>query len=310
MKLQTLCLFAGLGGTAYAARDILGLDVVGAVEWAPGKTRQAAADTLRLNGFPTYNEDVRAIDWRKFGRVDVILGGPPCQPFSVDGRNAGASDERDCVPDFVAAVAALRPRFFVMENVKGLSNPRHADYLAGKVADLTALGYNVTSRVLDASDYRVPQSRKRTFVIGVRADLGDVKLPIVAAHKITMAEALGWTIVDAQRANYRAPEKAHATSIDDLKWVFERPAPTVIGSFRPDVAAKPGYRSTGDGPRQNAVGSVSTTLEERLTLQGLPRDWKIAGSKAERDLQVGNTCPPLLMASIIAANLSTINLEA
>ena len=308
-RLTSLSLFAGIGATAHALRDIVGTEVVGAVEWAPPKggrpSPQAAAETLRRHGFPVVNQDVRSIDWGRFGRVDIVTGGPPCQPFSQGGRNGGHTDERDCVPDYIAAVAELRPRLFVMENVRGLAGPRHRAYLDARLEELRWAGYEVDHRVLDASDYRVAQARKRLFVIGVRTDLGQpVRWPAKAPRKITMAEALRWDALETWHRNQAAPEAARLPRLDRRwQWPLERPAPTVVGSFRPDVAAAPGYRNAGDGPRQNAPGSVVTTLEERLVLQGLPRDWEVAGSKAQRDLQVGNTCPPLLMAALLEANL-------
>lgn len=88
-----------------------------------------------------------------------------------------------------------------------------------------------------------------------------------------------------------------------LDWCYERPAMTVVGSFRPDVMAAPGYRKAGDGPRQNTLGSVVLTLEERLVLQDMPRDWIVRGSKAKQDLQVGNSVPCGLIRDLIDLNI-------
>lgn len=83
-----------------------------------------------------------------------------------------------------------------------------------------------------------------------------------------------------------------------------RPSTTVVGSFRPEVQAAPGYRRAGDGPRQNSPGSVVTTLRERLILQDMPEDWVVCGSKSKQDLQVGNSVPCGLMRDIIDLNLA------
>ena len=69
------------------------------------------------------------------------------------------------------------------------------------------------------------------------------------------------------------------------------------------MQAAPGYRKAGDGPRQNAPGSVVTTQAERLILQGMPADWKVCGSKAKVDLQIGNSCPNPLLKALIAPNV-------
>ena len=113
-----------------------------------------------------------------------------------------------------------------------------------------------------------------------------------------MADALGWDLGDAWEANRRTPNPT-----GDYSWVFERPSVTVVGSFRPDVMAKPGYRVKGDPSRQNTPGSVSCTLRERLILQDFPADWIVCGSETKRDLQVGNSVPVGLMQELIDLNL-------
>jgi site-specific DNA-cytosine methylase len=113
----------------------------------------------------------------------------------------------------------------------------------------------------------------------------------------TMADVLGWDLGDAYEANQQAPRPG-----GDYSWVFTRPSVTVVGSFRADVMAAPGYRVKGDPPRQNTPGSVSCTLTERLLLQDFPADWIVCGSVSKQDLQVGNSVPVGLMQTIIDAN--------
>lgn len=301
-KPTAISLFSGLGSFSKALRD-LGFDVL-AHDFMP-----EACATLRSNGFDVVQGDVRDVDFTApiYSEVQVIIGGPPCQPFSQGGRNAGEYDPRDMLPDFTRAVAEIQPRFFMMENVRGLSSPRHKDYLAKVIADLEALGYIVEHRVLDAAEYGVPQSRKRTFVMGVRLDVAEDReepWPITWPRKspgATMAEALGWDEHEAYKRNMLAPLPAHNET--KAQWVYERPAVTVVGSFAPEVMAAPGYRSTGDGPRQNAPGSVVTTLEERLVLQQMPRDWVVCGAKSKQDLQVGNSCPNGLVKALLGPNV-------
>jgi site-specific DNA-cytosine methylase len=103
--------------------------------------------------------------------ADVILGGPPCQPFSTAGEGKGKDDARDCIPDFLAAVRKVRPRMFLMENVPGLLNERHARYLGGIVREMEGMGYAVDARELDAVNYGVPQFRKRVWYWGIRTDV-------------------------------------------------------------------------------------------------------------------------------------------
>lgn len=108
------------------------------------------------------------------GSVDVLCGGPPCQPFSLAGEGEGDQDERDGLPVFLACIEASRPRHVVMENVPGLVSDAHAETFWRFIDGLTALGYAVQWRVLDAMRFGVPQFRKRVWVWGIRTDTGCV----------------------------------------------------------------------------------------------------------------------------------------
>lgn len=303
VKPTAVTLFSGLGSSSLAMRRAGHRNVL-AHDFMP-----EAVASLNANGFDAVQGDIREVDFTHpiYSEVKVLAGGPPCQPFSQGGRNAGENDPRDMIPDFQRAVAQILPEVFILENVRGLAGPRHRAYLDRRIAEFEALGYVVDHRVLDAADYGVAQNRKRLFVIGMRLDVADAKrfsgADILWPRKQatqTMAEALGWSAKDAAEANAATPNPgltgAHS-------WVFARPSTTVVGSFRPEVQAAPGYRSTGDGPRQNAPGSVVTTQAERLILQGMPADWKVCGSKAKVDLQIGNSCPNPLLVSLLKANI-------
>lgn len=299
---HAVTLFSGLGSSSKALRD-LGYKVI------PHDFNANAVKTLLSNGFLEARQvDVRDIDYSTYPKVDIVAGGPPCQPFSQAGSQKGEYDPRDMIPEFIRAVRELNPEVFVMEEVKTLTWSKNRPYLDRVVADLTDLGYVVEWEVLDASDFRFSQARKRLFVVGVRRDIADSRSEPVAwpmknpGMAESMGDFLGWTRETAIERNALAPEPAHDP--EAAQWVFERPSTTVVGSFRPEVQAAPGYRKAGDGPRQNTPGSVVTTLEERLKLQDMPEDWIVRGSKAQRDLQVGNSVPCGLIRRIIAVNLA------
>jgi DNA (cytosine-5)-methyltransferase 1 len=299
-----LTLFAGVGSSSRAIRDILGGHVAGAIEYMP-----EACESLRLNGFTAVESDIRAVDFRRFGPVDAVVGGPPCQPFSQSANNDGSFDERDMIPEFLRCVAETTPKLFLMEEVQTLLWTKHRAYFDHVVSCFEALGYRVVFKVVNTADHGVGQARKRLMTLGVRVDLDiDPIIPNPERRHVTMAEALGWDIDECFKRNQQAPEAAQVDFADDERytWPLSRPSTTVVGSFRPDVQAAPGYRKAGDGPRQNTPGSVITTHEERLVLQGLPRDWQVAGKDAKRDLQVGNSCPSIVLADIIGANLAPL----
>lgn len=301
-KPTAITLFSGLGSSSKALRD-LGFDVV-AHEFMP-----EAVESLNENGFDVIAGDIRQVNFANafYSDVEVLVGGPPCQPFSQAHDGDGQYDPRDMIPDFVRAVAHTLPRLFVMEEVQTLTWKKHAAYLERVEGDLRAIGYRVEHRVLNAADYGHAQARKRLFVVGIREDqtFGHQWLDAADYTPVTMAERLGWNSLVAFQRNQQVPDgRAHVKHLYDarLNWVFDRASTTVVGSFRPEVQAAPGYRKAGDGPRQATPGSVVTTLEERLLLQDLPIDWVVCGNEAKRALQVGNSVPTGLIRDLVDLN--------
>lgn len=200
-------LFTGAGGLALATHGA-GFRHAGLFEW-----NEDACDTLRANairkavpglaswkGLVTQG-DVSAIDFSKHQGVDLVAGGPPCQPFSLGGKHGGMEDKRDMIPQFIRAVREAQPQAFIMENVRGLTRKSFATYLNFSLLQLSypeiirrngetweqhlarlqqhhtssprhsGLSYNVVHQVLNAADFGVPQSRERIFVVGFRCDI-------------------------------------------------------------------------------------------------------------------------------------------
>lgn len=204
--MRAIELFAGAGGLGMGIGRA-GFQPEKVVEWD-----RWCCDTLRqnrerlewMNHWPEPLEgDVRAVDFRDLeGKVDLVSGGPPCQPFSLGGRHRAHYDERDMWPQAVRAVREVKPRAFIFENVKGLTRAAFATYLAYIVHQLempeivhkdgegwldhlgrleraktakrssSGLRYNVLWRVLNAANYGVPQKRERVVFVGFRSDLG------------------------------------------------------------------------------------------------------------------------------------------
>lgn len=202
MQLKSIELFAGAGGLAlgFSSHDV---DHRAVVEWNPH-----ACDTLRNNKlklvapvshWPDVTQcDVRQYSYEGFGELDLVTGGPPCQPFSMGGKHGAFLDERDMFPQAIRAVRDVRPRAFVFENVRGLTRPAFFDYfnyillqfefpsmmakpeekwldhLARLERHKTKGGkseYHVYKRLVNAANFGVPQKRMRVFIIGFRADV-------------------------------------------------------------------------------------------------------------------------------------------
>lgn len=170
--------------------------------WACDTVRENRSAGHRLvKNWRVFEGDVRDFDWSEIDReIDVLTGGPPCQPFSMGGKHLAADDERDMFPAAAQAIAALRPRAFVLENVRGLTRPAFANYysyvqerlalpeygarkdeawfdhwlrlqeLRTGTHDL-GLKYDVVPTMVNAADYGVPQQRHRVFIVGFRHDV-------------------------------------------------------------------------------------------------------------------------------------------
>lgn len=203
--MKSLELFAGAGGLA------MGIAEAGFKHCAIIERDGNSFDTLCFNkkrgvsyirDWPLFQSDVRFFDYRPYqDRVDLISGGPPCQPFSMGGKHCGNNDHRDMFPEAVRAVREVRPKAFMFENVKGFLRESFSKYFEYVVLQLSypeiskksgedwqihlsrlekrhtsgkhkGLQYRVVFRLLNAADYGVPQKRERVFIVGIRDDIG------------------------------------------------------------------------------------------------------------------------------------------
>lgn len=204
-QVKSLELFAGAGGLALGTAKA-GFNHVAVFDWDRNACRtlrrNKAEGVFHVRDWEIVEIDVRSYDFQSFaGKVDVVCGGPPCQPFSIGGRHLGHHDERNMFPEAVRVVRDVRPAAFIFENVKGLLRRSFANYYNYiihqlRLPEVTARGdeewtdhlarlerlhtggrhgglkYNVVYQILNAANYGVPQRRERVFIVGVRADLG------------------------------------------------------------------------------------------------------------------------------------------
>ncbi len=220
--MRSIELFAGAGGLGMGLHHA-GFRPEAVVEWD-----RDCCDTIRENqtfhhpvvrAWPLVEGDVRRVDFREFeDRLDLISGGPPCQPFSLGGKHKAHDDARDMFPQAIRAVREARPKAFIFENVKGLTRTAFRNYFeyiklqlqhpevvaeaeedwAGHLARLErhhthgargGLNYRVVTQVVNAADYGVPQRRERVVFVGFREDLDLEWTFPIATHS---AEALLW----------------------------------------------------------------------------------------------------------------------
>ncbi len=302
--LKVADLFAGAGGLSLGFMAE-GAQVVVAVERDAdaAATYRGAHERLAGPGGTTvdvYEQDICDVDFRPYrGRLDVIVGGPPCQPWSLGGLRRGRADPRDGIPQFARALYEAAPRAFVLENVAGLARgeARRAfelivAVLAGHeplerlvgpgVGKGARLGYEVSWRALQAADYGVPQNRLRLFVVGTEPGAGfqwpapthgpGRPLPYVAAGEVVSASARGEanpaSVTYAAHPSLR-PDPYHGKLYNgggrpiDLS----KPAPTMLASM--------------GGNKTPWVDTASTVPEyhAHLAAGGAPRSGQVPGAR-------------------------------
>lgn len=186
-KPRAIELFAGVGGMTLGFQQA-GVRVVGAVEL---DERHVATHKKNFPNVPCFTGDLSKLSARQIkatighvGPVDIVFGGPPCQGFSVGGKMDPTDERNKLVLEFARLVVELAPKFFVLENVKGFVNGRYAPIRRRFREIVEAAGYVVSEpKVLDATDYGVPQRRKRVFMVGSRGGLDGFEYPKPIAVK-------------------------------------------------------------------------------------------------------------------------------
>lgn len=193
--MKTLEIFSGAGGLAK------GLELSGFKHAAFVEFNKHACDSLSENfdAERVFFGDIKDFDLEKLEPIDIVAGGPPCQPFSLGGKHKANHDSRDMFPYAIRAIERLAPKAFVFENVKGLLRQTFSDYFEyimlrlsypdfsssetmdwnGHLDELrniykhpyTGKKYNVQFKLINAADYGVPQTRERVVIIGIRSDL-------------------------------------------------------------------------------------------------------------------------------------------
>lgn len=190
-KLKVLDLFSGVGGMSYGF-EMAGFEVVAAIEFD-----KSIAESMLKNHKNTkiYIDDIRNIKPEKVksdvGQIDIIVGGPPCQGFSLKGKRGGLNDERNFLfREYVKYVAYFKPKYFVIENVPTILSSNNGYFKEEIIKEFTKLGYKISCGILNASDFGVPQNRRRAIFIGTKLK-NSISLPLKNnKEKVTVWDAI------------------------------------------------------------------------------------------------------------------------
>lgn len=274
-------LFCGCGGMSLGFEEA-GFDVVAAVDnWEPAIAVHEA--NLDVPVFDVDLNDVAAAaDLVRGFSPDIIIGGPPCQDFSIAGNRDETAGRASLTLSFADIIGLVKPPVFVMENV--YTAPKSKTY-AEAFRRFRDAGYGLTLKVLDASFCGVPQARKRAFTVGILGGEDDVLVGELEAHlaekQMTVRDYLG----DALGTEYyfcipRSYKRRAIFSIDE-------PSATIRGMNRPIPATYKKHPGDVCDPADCRV----LTEEERGWLQTFPKWFKWQGSKADVNQMIGNAVP-------------------
>ena len=299
--MRSLEICAGAGGQA------LGLEQAGFEHIALVEIDIAACYTLKINR-PKWNViagDVRTFSAYEFaGTVDLLAGGVPCPPFSVAGKQLGSDDERDLFPEALRLIQECRPKAVMLENVRGLFDPKFSNYREEIKAKLKNLGYNCVWKLAQADHFGVPQQRVRTILIAMEEKylVHFIWPPGLLAPPPTVGQLL----LDEMASNGWENAEEWARNADGV-------APTLVGGSKkhggadlgPTRARKAWEKLGVDGrgladlpPEKGFKGNPKLTVSMTAQIQGFPPEWRIAGRKTAAYRQVGNAFPPPMAKAI------------
>lgn len=293
--MKVVDLFSGCGGMSLGFMEA-GFNIVGAFDnW------EAAIEIYRANfSHPIYKMDLSSedpIQIIKELKPDIIVGGPPCQDYSIAGKRE-IGTRANLTIRFAEIVSIIKPKWVVFENVYNIERfstlPRMKDILKGA-------GYGISSRIMDASLCGVPQKRKRFFLVGnLNAQDGFFDNAFVAnmADKpMTVRDYLGDTL--RTQYYYMHPRSYNRRAVFSI----DEPSATIRGINRP---IPKNYKKHPADKANISDGVRALTTRERGYLQTFPDTFNFPGAKTDVELAIGNAVPPAL-ARFIALNIDLYN---
>lgn len=302
MGLTSVEMCAGAGGQA------LGIEQAGFEHEALVEIERDFCATLKLNR-PKWNvvqKDLNAFSGLPYGGVDLLAGGLPCPPFSVAGKQLGKDDERNLFPAALRIVDEMRPKAIMIENVRGFLDAVFEDYRCHLKRELEKLGYTTDWRLLNASEFGVPQLRPRVVIVALRKEYAqNFDWPAVSSQN---PPTVGTVLYDLMASRGWKGARAWKVRASEI-------APTVVGGSKkhggPDLGptrAKRAWATLGvdglgvsdEAPASDFVGMPRLTVRMVARLQGFPDEWLFSGRKTSSYRQVGNAFPPPVARAVAA----------
>ena len=340
-KYKVIDCFCGAGGLSLGFEQ-MGFEVEYAFDFAEDTIRTYKNNPHYHHG-PSFIRDIHSVNkasiekdlGHKLDKIDVVIGGPPCQGFSVQRRGDNSDPRNELVLEYVRLLKELKPKIFIMENVGGILSERGKPFVKALFDNMHEAGYVIQQKKLLASDYGVPQDRTRVIIVGeltngetscfkypepdilpkktVRETIEDLMYmdeKQIFNHKSDRLSPINLKRIQAIKEGQgrdSLPEELqlechknnnghrHLDTYGRMAW--DRPAPTITARFDSFSRGRFGHPEL----------DRTITLREGARLQTFPDDFEFLGTKVEVAKQIGNAVPPLLASRIAKQVLEVLN---
>ena len=333
--MKILDLFCGCGGLSYGF-ELEGYKIVAGIDsWGD------ALNTFKLNHKNSFaieydlaNPNYESLSESIGPSIDLIIGGPPCQGFSISGHRNPEDPRNKLYVSFVEAVAFFKPKAFLMENVPNLASMKNGEILKTVIKEFTDLGYVVTYKIMLASDYGVPQNRKRLVMVGIKGDQSFVFPDALTPYqKVTCEDAIEdlpeSSVKDGNDYTSEALTQYQKTMRELSKGLFNHQISEHSSQTKSIIALVPdggNYKQLPEHLRNTRKVNIAwtrfnskkpsltidtghrhhfhykfnrvPTVRESARLQSFPDRFIFSGSKTSQYKQVGNAVPPMLGAAL------------
>lgn len=305
--MNVVSLFSGVGGF-----DLGFVQAGHTIIWANDIWEEATKTYQKNLGSHIICRDIKDIASSDIPNSDIIIGGFPCQGFSLANLKRSEHDERNFLYlEFVRILRDKRPQYFLAENVKGILSLAQGAVFSMIIQDFENIGYSVQYAVLNAADYGVPQTRERVFIFGIRQDIEDtIPFPPVPTHQKANGvdlfhNRLPWISVGEALKNIPEPKENHNLKNHEASQ-YKLRFNGYLGhrTINPDAPC-PTITSRGDAKGGVVVhhhpnNHRRISAREAAIIQSFPMEFEFVGTKTSVYRQVSNAVPPKLASAIAA----------
>ncbi len=300
--MKVVSLFSGAGGL-----DLGFIREGHEIVWANDNFDDAVLTYRKNIGEHIFLGDIKDVSSNMIPDHEILIGGFPCQGFSVANMNRSKNDSRNKLYlEFLRVLSDKKPKYFIAENVKGILSLEKGKIFELIVSDFESAGYTVTHKLLNSADFGVPQKRQRVFIIGRRMDVPhSIQEPIIThtENPDIFDELHPWVSVGEALSDIPDPDGTH-NLLNHTYSKFKLKFNGYLGNRRVDPD-KPAPTVTARGDSKGGVvvlhhpnNTRRMSVRELAVVQSFPIDFEFIGTNSSAYRQIGNAVPPLLAQKI------------